>query len=325
MPNLESPLEGMLVVDVSSGVAGGYCTKMLADGGAEVIKLEDPEGDVLRKWAIGGEIAPGDDGPLFEFLACTKRSVVLDPARSHDLAWALDVVQAADAVVWSPGSALAAHPDLSPHALRQVAPQAVVAAITPYGLEGPWADRPASDLTLQAWAGGIFARGVPDRAPVQIGGRLSPWLGGLFGSVGILTAWPQSRASGSGELIDVSILESLIVTEQMYGLTKQTMPAPGAARHSERLPERSLLIPAIYATKDSWVGFMVATAAMWESFCVMVEHPEWLDDPRLYAYAGRLMRYEDLESASQRLVPRPHDRRGSRDGRPLASSGRSCR
>jgi crotonobetainyl-CoA:carnitine CoA-transferase CaiB-like acyl-CoA transferase len=289
----------LVVADLSSGVAGGYCTKILADGGAEVIKLEGAGGDCLRQWAIGGPVAPVDDGPLFEFLACTKRSVVLDPARQADREWGISLVAAADVVVWSQGSTLAAHPDFSVAALRRAAPQAIVAAITAFGLEGPWSGRPASDLTLQAWAGGIFARGTPEREPVQIGGRVSPWLGGLFGAVGILAARQRARVAGVGELVDVSILESLIVTEQMYGLTKQSMPAPGEERPSERLPSRSILIPAIYATKDSWVGFMVATATMWESFCVMVDHPEWIEDGQLYAYVGRLARYNELESATR--------------------------
>ncbi|MGO9456862.1 MAG: CoA transferase [Acidimicrobiales bacterium] len=298
LPSKTAPLEGLVVVDLSSGVAGGYCTKTLADGGAEVVKLEGPEGDPLREWAIGAEVAPGDDGPLFEFLACTKRSVVVDAERPSDLQWATGLLGVADVVVWTPGSSLAAHDAFSPAALRRAAPAAVVGAITPFGLEGPWADAPAADLTLQAWSGGIFARGDPDRAPVQIGGRLSAWLGGLFGAVGILAAWQRAQDTGVGELVDVSILEALVVTEQMYQTTRQTMPVPGAPPPPERLPTRSILIPAIYATKDAWVGFMVATATMWESFCVMVEHPEWIEDDRLYAYAGRLLRREELESAT---------------------------
>ncbi|HLN18516.1 MAG TPA: CoA transferase [Acidimicrobiales bacterium] len=293
-----APLTGLYVVDLSSGVAGGYCTKTLADGGAEVVKLEAPGGDPLRRFALGGEVVPGEDGPLFEFLGCSKQSVVLDPDVPADLDRAEALVAAADVVVWSKGSALAGHPRLAPDALRHLAPGAVVATITPFGLEGPWADRPASDLTLQASAGGVFSRGAPDRAPVQIGGRLVEWLGGMFCAVGALTAWRRARECGTGELVDVSLLECLVVTEQMYGTIKQTMTPPSGVRPPERQPTRSVLIPAIYATKDGWVGFMVATATMWESFCIMVEHPEWLEDGRLYAYAGRLERYDELEGAT---------------------------
>ena len=100
------PLNGYTVVDLSVGIAGAYCTKLLADGGASVIKVEPPEGDPLRRWsASGAEIKPGDDGALFSFLACSKHSVVADPESDLDFVNAL--LADADAVVWSRGSSVA--------------------------------------------------------------------------------------------------------------------------------------------------------------------------------------------------------------------------
>lgn len=296
------PLEGMLVIDFSSGIAGGYCTKILADGGAKVIKLEAPSGDPLRRWAIGGSLRRGEDGPLFEFLSCSKRSVVLDPEDPNDVHRAEYFVGEADVVLWSRGSPLAEHEDLRPALCRSLAPHAIVTAITPFGLDGPWSDFPSNDLTLQAWAGGIFTRGTPDRPPVQVGGRPSEWMGGLFAAVGVLTAWQRSVRTGVGELLDVSILEALVLTEQMYATTKQTTTVPGHQPLPERLPIRSVMIPSVESAKDGWVGFMVATATMWESFCVMIGHPEWLEDERLYAYAGRAQRREELEAAIREWV-----------------------
>src|ERR1039458_8962604 len=143
----EQPLRGDRVIDLSSGIAGGYCTKMLADAGAEVVKVEPPEGDALRRWSASGTPVTDDDGALFQFLACSKRSVVADPAVADDIRFVLDLVSSAHAVVWSPGSRLAEHPALSPAALRVHAPDAIVVAITPWGLEGPWASRPATEFT----------------------------------------------------------------------------------------------------------------------------------------------------------------------------------
>jgi crotonobetainyl-CoA:carnitine CoA-transferase CaiB-like acyl-CoA transferase len=100
------PLNGYVVVDLSTGIAGGYCTKLLADGGAEVIKVEAPEGDPLRRWsASGAQIGNGDDGALFSFLACSKRSVVAAPDTDVDFVDGL--LADADAVVWSRGSTVA--------------------------------------------------------------------------------------------------------------------------------------------------------------------------------------------------------------------------
>jgi len=287
----------MLVADLSSGVAGGYCTKALADGGAEVVKLEPPDGDPLRRWAIGGVADPAAGGPLFQYLSCSKQSVVVDVCDPSDLAGARRLLGAADVIVWTPGTALAARADFSPAALHAAYRRAVVVAVTPFGLGGPWADRPASDLTLQCWAGAVFSRGAPDRPPVQIGGRVADWLGGLFAAVGVLTAWQRAAVAGEGELLDVSVLESLVLTGQMYGATKQSTVPPGGRPAPERQPTRAVMIPSVERAADDWVGFMVATATMWESFCVLVEHPEWTTDERLYAYAGRALRRGELEAA----------------------------
>jgi crotonobetainyl-CoA:carnitine CoA-transferase CaiB-like acyl-CoA transferase len=299
-----APLEGLCVVDLSEGVAGGYCTKALADGGAEVIKVEPPEGDALRRWAIGTRLDPGVDGPLFEFLACTKRSVVADPGDHADRTSVSALLRTADVIVWTHGSRLAELAEFAPRQLQLLAPQAIVVAITPFGLEGPWAQAPSSDLTLQAWAGSVFSRGAPDRPPAQIGGRPAAWLGGLFAAVGALAAWQRTVRTGVGELLDVSILESIVLTGQMYGATKQSTVPPGAKPPPEREPGRAVMIPSIEHASDDWVGFMVATATMWESFCVMVEHPEWIEDQRLYAYAGRALRRPELEAAIREWVER---------------------
>ena len=103
---MSAPLSGYTVVDLSTGIAGAYCTRILADGGADVIKVESPGGDPLRQWsASAAPIAPGDSGALFTFLGGGKRSVVIDPDSGTAL---LDrLVAAADAVVWSAGSAVA--------------------------------------------------------------------------------------------------------------------------------------------------------------------------------------------------------------------------
>ena len=131
---MEWPLSGLRVADLSAGIAGGYCTKVLADGGAEVTKLEPPEGDRLRGWSAGtpdAVLPAGEDGALFQFLACSKSSVVIDPDDREDRELARRIVAAADVVVWSEGSRLAELPEFAPARLRELAPGAVVVAITP--------------------------------------------------------------------------------------------------------------------------------------------------------------------------------------------------
>src|SRR5260370_42356950 len=114
-----TPLGGYLVVDLSSGIAGAYCTKLLADGGAEVVKIEAQDGAPLRRWsASAATIAPKTDGALLSFLAGSKRSVVADPHGADDLAFVAGLLDAADAGAWSRGSLRAQHTSLAPAELR---------------------------------------------------------------------------------------------------------------------------------------------------------------------------------------------------------------
>ena len=149
-----APLDGEVVVDLSTGVAGAYVTKVLADAGATVIKVEDPDGDPLRRWTATGATIPDDeDGAVFQFLACSKQSVLVDPDRAEDLDLVRELLAGAHGVVWSDGSRLASLPELHPRAIAEAAPHATVLAISPFGLDGPWASKPATEATLQSWAG----------------------------------------------------------------------------------------------------------------------------------------------------------------------------
>ena len=187
-------------------------------------------------------------------------------------------------------------PDPFPAFAAALAPGAVVTAHTPFGLEGPWADRPATEFTLQAWAGGILvARRVDGRRP---GARRRPSRGmarrALRGR-GRAHLVARSRETGVGELLDVSVLEVLALTMNMYPVTGQTMAEVAGTVFRPR-GRRDVNIPAIERTADGWVGFMVATAVMWEAFCTMVGHREWLDDDSLYSYTGHASRREELEA-----------------------------
>jgi crotonobetainyl-CoA:carnitine CoA-transferase CaiB-like acyl-CoA transferase len=272
------PFSGYVVVDLSSGIAGGYCTKLLADAGAEVIKIEDRDGDLLRRWSASGAAIPADgDGALFRFLSCSKQSVIADVGRRDDLQAVSRLLDTADAVVWSSGSRLAGHGSFVPAAIRRGHPHLTVTSITPFGLEGPWRDRPATEFTLQAWSGGIvgLGRGGRDRAPVFVGGQVGDWLSGLYAAIGTMVSRARGLSSSPGELVDVSMLEALSLCLTYYPVSFFEMA--GRPYRSGR----SIPTPGVETAIDGLVGLGTGTGQQWLDFCAMVNHPEWGEDPTL--------------------------------------------
>jgi len=260
---VNGPLDGYLVVDLSSGIAGAYCTKLLADGGAQIVKVEEPEGDPLRRWSASGAEIPADgDGALFTFLACSKHSVVADAAA--DLEFINTLLADADAVVWSLGSIL------TPADIHRAHPHLTVTAITPFGLEGPWRDRPATEFTLQAWSGGIvgLGRGSPDRAPVFVGGQVGEYLAGAYASAATMA----SRMRGAAELIDLSMLET-----QILGLTYYPVSYFKMLGRPWR-DARRLTVPGIARAKDGLIDIGCGTAQQWFDLCAMTGHQDWIDE-----------------------------------------------
>ncbi|CDO90840.1 CoA-transferase [Mycobacterium triplex] len=273
MAHVEPPLAGYTVIDLSTGIAGAYCTKLLADGGADVIKVEAPEGDPLRSWsASGAAIGVDGDGALFNYLAGAKHSVVADPVADAELVNRL--LASADAVVWSAGSKVAEHPDFTPRALHDNHPHLTVTAITPFGLEGPWRDRAATEFTLQAWSGGIvgLGRGEQERAPVFVGGQVGEYLAGAYASAATLTSRYRRIDGGPGELLDLSMLETQILCLTYYPVTYFELL--GRPWRDARRPT----IPGVAQAKDGLVDLGCGTAQQWFDLCAMVGHPEWIDE-----------------------------------------------
>jgi crotonobetainyl-CoA:carnitine CoA-transferase CaiB-like acyl-CoA transferase len=259
------PLNGYTVADLSTGIAGAYCTKLLADGGADVIKVEPPKGDPLRHWSASGAAVDGD-GALFSFLAGAKHSVVADP--ETDVHFVNGLLAEADAVIWSRGSKVAEHQAFSPSEIHRAHPHLTVTSITPFGLDGPWRDRPATEFTLQAWSGGIvgLGRGSADRAPVYVGGQVGEYLAGAYASAATLAF------RGCGQLIDLSMLETDILGLTYYPVSYFEMlgrPWRDARR---------LTVPGIARAKDGLVDLGCGTAQQWFDLCAMTGHQDWIDE-----------------------------------------------
>lgn len=257
------PFAGLRVVDLSTQISGPYATKLLCDAGAEVIKVEPAAGDPLRRWtASGQDLPPGEDGPLFEFLNASKRSVVLDIESEEDRGVLVDLIATADVVIESFAPGTLDRLGLSLSVLQQRNPGLSLVSITPFGQTGPWRDRPSTEFTLQAAVGSTYNRGLPGRKPVAAGGRLGEWAVGAFAAVGGLCAWLSARKTGAGQYVDVSSFETLILSMTTYhDLNGQWV---------EGLLPRGIELPSIEPAKDGWVGFCTITGQQWVDFCAMI-------------------------------------------------------
>jgi crotonobetainyl-CoA:carnitine CoA-transferase CaiB-like acyl-CoA transferase len=280
------PLAGLRVLELASEIAGPYCGKMLVDAGAEVIKLEHPDGgDPLRRYTASGQaLAEGEDGALFQYLNASKRSLVLDLESPSDRLQLLDLAATADLVIASfePGRLSQLGLDLD--ALQARNPALSLVSISPWGASGPFSRHPSTEFTLQAATGSIAYRGLRDRKPVAAGGHIGEWIAGTFAAAGALSAWLSARDSGTGQRVDVSTFEAMLLSLTHYhDLNSQWFEGP--------LP-RAVEIPSIEPARDGWVGFCTITGQQWTDFCAMLGRQDIAEDHR---YLDAKMRMEHLE------------------------------
>jgi crotonobetainyl-CoA:carnitine CoA-transferase CaiB-like acyl-CoA transferase len=273
-------LRALRVIDFSEGIAGGYATKLLADAGADVVKVECASGDPLRHWSATGADLDGEDGALFRFLHTSKRSVVGTPTDAEVEA----LVAGADLAVESFADAA-----FDPRALRDRHPGLVVLSISPFGRTGPYAGRPATEFTVQAESGSIGGRGLPAQPPIMAGGRITEWVGGTFAAVAALAATQRARATGLGEHVDFSLLEVMNIA----GSTYADMHMSIAGRPPLPQPARTVEVPSIEPTLDGWVGFNTNSRQQYSDFLLLIERTDLLEDAELATIAGRWQRMDE--------------------------------
>ena len=191
-----------------------------------------------------------------------------------------------------------------------VNPHAVVTAITDFGLSGPWADRPATDLTLQAMSGGPGQR--VSYAASMAGGRLGEWTAGMFAAAHTAAA----LYGGGAELLDISVLESLILTTTAHPVSCYTIAG------TPMRPIRARNLPDIHPTKDGYIGFMVVTGQQWLDFCSIVDRSDWMEDAELGVMTHRFRRRNELGDGDRRLDHRAYVCGDPRNCRPPAGARR---
>ena len=193
-------------------------------------------------------------------------------------------------MVWSAGTSIADDARFSPHELHHAHPNAVVVALSPFGLTGPWRDRPSTDFTRQALCGGHVQRGTPDRPPLMCGGRPGDWAAGTYGAIGALAALRRARLHGIGDLVDVAALDALMFSQPLFPVTWFEMAGEPFR------PVRSSQLPNLHPSADGYVALQTTTGQQWLDFCTMIGRDDWYRDQRLARGTYRTLHRAELEA-----------------------------
>ena len=280
-------LDGLRIIDLTSGIAGPYCTKLFVDAGADVIKVEAPTGDRMRHWsASGATFGDGDVGPMFSYLNASKSSVIADLTTPDGLEFVLELAAKAELVVedFEPGVIEGLGLALSD--LHAVNKRVSLISLSRFGRGGPWSNRTANEFTLQAQVGSTDYRGIPGHEPVAAAGRLGEYALASFAAPSALAAVRQARASGVGVHVDLSQHESMMLSFQVFRQVTAVYD-PG------RWLGRSFEIPSVEPAKDGWVGFCTITAQQFTDFCHLIGAPE-LAVPELMFAEARMANRERI-------------------------------
>jgi crotonobetainyl-CoA:carnitine CoA-transferase CaiB-like acyl-CoA transferase len=288
----DRPLTGVRVLDFSRVLAGPYCTMLLADLGADVIKIERPgEGDETRTW---GPPFAGGEATYYLSLNRGKRSVALDLA---DERWAPAVerlVASSDAVVENFRAGVAERLGVGYDALRRIRPDIVYCSITGFGSAREPSGRPGYDFIIQAESGLMSITGDREGPPSKVGVALDDVLSGLHAAVGILAALAQRQRTGEGRRLEVSLLDS--------GLASLVNVAQAALVTGEEARRYGNAHPSIvpyepFETASGWIAVAAANDGLWRRLCEACERPDLLADERLATNPGRVAHRDELTAA----------------------------
>ena len=284
------PLVGMLVLDLGQVYNGPYCGLLLGFMGARVLKIEPPEGDVVRRRKRDVEPYP------LVMLNSNKESVVLDLKHPEGKALFLRLARKADVVVENFAAGVMDRLGLGWEALRAKNPRLVYGVGNGFGLTGPYRDLPAMDLTIQAMSGIMNATGFPDRPPVKAGPAVSDFLAGVHLFAGILGGLLHRERTGQGQLVEVAMLEASIMA--LASAVGALMDADGGVpeRTGNRHPALAIAPYNVYPTDDGYVAIFTASERHWHSIARVLGREDLLDDPAYATTPGRAARAEEIDA-----------------------------
>ncbi len=268
------PLDGVRVIELCNVAAGPFCGMLLADMGADLVKVENPSGgDTMRSWP------PISDGYSENFAALNrnKRSVALDLKNPDDLARFKLLVKTADVLIENNRPGVMGRLGIDYSTLKSLNPTLVMASISAYGQTGPRAAEGGFDLTVQAMSGIMSVTGQAGGDPVKCGVPLADFSAGLYAAFSVVCALRLAQASGQGTHIDVPMLGATLgiaalQTSEYFGTGKD--PVKLGSAHPRNAPYQA------FKCRDGYFGMAAGNNALWASVCKVVGQPGWTEDPR---------------------------------------------
>lgn len=295
------PLEGVRVLDLTSSLAGPYCTEILAAFGADVVKVEHPErGDEARAW--GPPFFPGGSA-LFFAANAGKRSLALDLKKPAGKEALLRLADGADVLIQSMRPGAAERLGLGAGVARARNPRLVYCSVGAYGRRGPLRDLPGYDPLMQAHAGLVSVTGEPDRPGVRVGASVVDQTTGMWAALAILAALRERDATGRGREVDVSLYESALALVP-YHLAEAIASGRAPGRHGTAFP---LIVPyQVFATADGELMIAAGNDGLFARLCATLGLPEFAEDAR-FATNPLRVRYRDelIPLLERRLAEQP--------------------
>ena len=276
------PLEGVRVLELGQIIAGTYGSQVLSDLGAEVIKIETPEGDLGRIPSV----APyrGLSG-LFLTFNRNKQSIVINLKNTDGCKLFYDLVKVSDVVIDNFRPGVLERLAIDYPILSKINPHIIQCSVTGFGSSGEYKDYPALDLNIQAISGHMAITGEPGRPPVRVGVPLADISGGIYASKGILAALYEREHTGKGRRIEISMFDTMLHLLTYIGtmwLTNGEVPKPPGSAHDYSVPWQA------FATSDGYLVVATRQENFWKKLCAVLEHADLADDPLFADNATRV-------------------------------------
>jgi crotonobetainyl-CoA:carnitine CoA-transferase CaiB-like acyl-CoA transferase len=286
----EGALDGLRVLDLTQVMAGPYCTMLLADLGADVVKIENPEdGDQTRRsW---GYAVHGEDSRAFLALNRNKRSVCLDLKSAEGLADFHRLVLTADVVVENFRPGVTKRLGVDYETLSELNPRLIYASVSGFGQTGPYADRPGYDLIAQAMSGVMSITGTPGSVPVKCGLPVGDLGAGMFCAFGIVSAVLSRVRTGRGQQVETSLFEAALamsVWESTEYWATGEVPQPLGSANRMSAPYQAL------RTKDGYLTLGANNERLWQRLCAALKVTHLQTDPRFVTNTARMLHRDDL-------------------------------